>query len=243
MKRQWFRHKRTWILADAVIVAGIAYAYWPEISGFLGQLNWQDVHDAVRASGPWAPMLCIALNAAFTVLFLPTTLVCILIALLFGVTRGLPICLAGISLGMAASFLIARYLLRDWIERRIGHTKLFRKLEENMQRDGWKLVFFSRLLPINPYGFLNYACGLTRLPFGRYILVSTLGVIPNILALLWTTKAAGKLVRGQMDWRVLAILFAGAGLFAGLAWLPRLLRRKTHFVDLPASAEDEEEED
>ena len=182
MKKKWFRRKRVWLLADAAVGAGIAYAYWPEISGFLGQLNWQDVHDAVRASGPWAPMLCIALNAAFTVLFLPTTLVCILIALLFGVARGLPICLAGISLGMAASFLIARYLLRDWIERRIGHTKLFRTLEENMQRDGWKLVFFSRLLPINPYGFLNYAYGLTRLPFGRYILVSTLGVIPNVLA-------------------------------------------------------------
>ena len=243
MKRKWFRCKRTWILATAGIVAGLAYAHGPAISGFIGQLNWQDVHDAVRASGPWAPLLCIALNALFTVLFLPTTLVCILIALLFGVTWGLPICLAGISLGMAAAFLIARYLLRDWIERRIGHTKLYRRLEENMRRDGWKLVFFSRLLPINPYGFLNYAYGLTRLPFGRYILVSTVGVIPNVLALLWTAKAAGKLARGQMDWQVLAILFAGAGLFAALAWLPKLLRRKTHLVDLPVSAEDEEEED
>lgn len=243
MKRQWFRHKRTWILAAAGIVAGLAYAHGPAISGFIGQLNWQDVHDAVRASGPWAPLLCIALNALFTVLFLPTTLVCILIALLFGVTWGLPICLAGISLGMAAAFLIARYLLRDWIERRIGHTKLYRRLEENMRRDGWKLVFFSRLLPINPYGFLNYAYGLTRLPFGRYLLASTVGVIPNVLALLWTAKAAGKLARGQMDWQVLAILFAGAGLFAALAWLPKLLRRKTHLVDLPVSAEDEEEED
>ena len=243
MKRKWFRCKRTWILATAGIVAGLAYAHGPAISRFIGQLNWQDVHDAVRASGPWAPLLCIALNALFTVLFLPTTLVCILIALLFGVTWGLPICLAGISLGMAAAFLIARYLLRDWIERRIGHTKLYRRLEENMRRDGWKLVFFSRLLPINPYGFLNYAYGLTRLPFGRYILVSTVGVIPNVLALLWTAKAAGKLARGQMDWQVLAILFAGAGLFAALAWLPKLLRRKTHLVDLPVSAEDEEEED
>ena len=60
---------------------------------------------------------------------------------------------------------------------------------------------------------------------------------------LWTAKAAGKLARGQMDWQVLAILFAGAGLFAALAWLPKLLRRKTHLVDLPVSAEDEEEED
>lgn len=243
MKRVFPQRKRIWTLAALTVAAALAFVWRPEITVFLSRMEWKDVQAAVRASGPWAPLLCIALNALFTVLFLPTTLVCVLVALLFGITRGLPICLAGISLGMASSFLIARYLLRDWIERRIGHTKLYRRLEENMRRDGWKLVFFSRLLPINPYGFLNYAYGLTSLPFGRYILVSTVGVIPNVLALLWTAKAAGKLARGQMDWQVLAILFAGAGLFAALAWLPKLLRRKTHLVDLPISAEDEEEED
>ena len=242
MKKQGFRRKRVWLLAAALLAAGLALAFWHEISDFLGQLSWKDVQDAVRAAGPWAPLLCIALNAAFTVLFLPTTLVCVLVALLFGITKGLPICLAGLSLGMAGSFLIARYLARDWIERRIGHTKLFRRLEENMRSDGWQLVFFSRLLPINPFAFLNYAYGLTSLPFGRYLVVSTLGVIPNVLALLWTAKAAGKIARGQTDWHVLAILFAGAGLFAVLAWLPKLLRRRNRLGVLPDADEAEEDE-
>ena len=243
MKIKRFSLKRTGFLAGAILAAGIAYAFGPEISKFLARMDWQDIRDAVRASGPWAPLICIALNALFTVLFLPTTLVCVLVALLFGITRGIFICLAGISIGMAVAFLISRYLLRDWLERRIGHAKLYRRLEENMRREGWKLIFFSRLLPINPYGFLNYAYGLTSVPFWQYLVVSTLGVIPNVLALLWTAKAAGKLAQGQMDWHVLAILFAGAGLFAVLAWLPNLLRRKTHLVDLPAVSEDEEEED
>ncbi len=243
MNKKWFRRKRTWTLAAAALAAACAIFLWPGISDFLARFDWQDIHNAVRASGPWAPLLCILLNALFTVLILPTTLVCILVALLFGIARGLPICLAGLALGMASSFLLARYLLRDWLERRIGHTKLHRRLEENMRRDGWKLVFFSRLLPINPYSFLNYAYGLTRIPFWRYLIVSTLGIIPNVLALLWTAKAAGKLARGQMDWKVLAILFAGAGLFAVLAWLPNLLRRKTHLADLPSADEDDAEDD
>ena len=243
MSRNFFRRKRTWTLAAAAAAAALAFVYWPEISAFLDRFDWQDVHDAVRAAGPWGPVLCILLNALFTVLILPTTLVCILVALLFGITWGLPICLAGLALGMASSFLIARYLLRDWLERRIGHTKLYRRLEENMRREGWKLVFFSRLLPINPYSFLNYAYGLTRLPFWRYLVVSTLGIVPNVLALLWTAKAAGKLARGQMNWHVLAILFAGAGLFAILAWRPNLLRRKTRLADLPMGDEDEAEEE
>jgi hypothetical protein len=41
-----------------------------------------------------------------------------------------------------------------------------------------------------------------------------------------------------MDWRIVALLFAGAGLFAALAWLPRLVRRKMPEA-LPARGEDE----
>ena len=238
MRKNPLRRKRTWALAALAAAAAAAFVHGPAVRDFLARFDWRDVHDAVRASGPWAPALCILLNAAFTVLILPTTLVCILVALLFGVARGLPICLAGLSLGMATSFLIARYVARDWLERRIGHTKLYRRLEENMRRDGWKIVFFSRLLPVNPYSFLNYAYGLTNLPFGRYLVVSTLGVVPNVVALLWTAQAAGKLARGQMDWRVLAILFAGAGLFAVLAWLPRIVRRRMPGA-LPVPGEDE----
>ena len=236
MIRPFLQRKRTW--SAVALLAGAALAVWQRdtLAAAFAGVEWRDVQAAVRAAGPWAPLLCIALNALFTMLFLPTTLVCILVALLFGITRGLPICLAGLALGMAGSFFVARYLARDWIERRIGHTRLFRRLEENMRSEGWQLVFFTRLLPINPYGFLNYAYGLTRLSFGRYIAASTLGVIPNVLALLWTAKAAGKIARGQMDWHVLAILFAGAGLFAVLAWLPKFLRRRNRRGAVPAAA-------
>ena len=243
MSRSIFQRKRTWIAVALLIGAALAVWQRDALAAAFAELDWEDVQAAVRATGPWAPLLCIALNALFTMLFLPTTLVCVLVALLFGITRGLPICLAGLALGMAGSFCVARYLARDWIERRIGHTRLFRRLEENMRSEGWQLVFFTRLLPINPYGFLNYAYGLTRLSFGRYIVASTLGVVPNVLALMWTAKAAGKIARGQMDWHVLAILFAGAGLFAGLAWLPKLLRRRGRLAALPDADEPEADED
>ncbi len=239
MSRSLLQRKRTWVALAAVVAAALAVFYWPEISRLCARIHWADIDRAVRAAGPWAPLLCILLDAAFTVFSLPTTLVGILIALLFGVGWGLVICLAGLGLGMAATFLIARYLAREWLERRIGHTKLYRRLEENMRREGWKVVLFTRLLPINPFSVLNYAYGLTAIPFWQYLLASVIGVIPNVLALLWTARAAGQLARGQMDWRILIVLFAGAGLFAVLAWLPKLLRRKTPLADLPAPDEDD----
>ena len=200
-------------------------------------MGWEDIRDGVKASGPFAPLVCTLLYAIVTMLFLPTTLVGILVALLYGPWIGLPICLAGLALGMSGSFLVARHLARETLERRIGDTKLYRRLEENIQSEGWKIVLFSRLLPINPFCFLNYAYGLTGISFGRYLMASVIGIIPNTLALLWTTHAAGQLATGRIDARILIALFAGAALFAVLAWLPRLLRRKGH-RSLPQANDD-----
>jgi uncharacterized membrane protein YdjX (TVP38/TMEM64 family) len=221
-----YQRKRLWTGLAVAAAAALALLFRQDIVAVLSRIGWEDIRDGVLASGPWAPLVCVLLYALFTVCFLPTTLVGILVALLFGPWRGLPICLAGLCLGMGASFLITRYLLRDWIERRIGDTRLYRRIEEHISREGWKLVVVTRMLPINPFCFLNYAFGLTAIPFGRYLAASVIGVIPNTLALLWTTHAAGQLATGRMDGRIALLLFAGAALFAVLAWLPRLLRRR-----------------
>ena len=241
MKRRFYQRKRTWLIAAVLGIGFLTVLYWPEISACAGRCDWPHVRRFVQAAGPWGPALCILINALFTVLSLPTTLVCVLVALLYGVARGLPICLAGLGLGMAGSFLIARYFARDWLERRIGHTKLYARLAEGMRREGWQIIVFTRLLPVNPYSFLNYAYGLTEISFWRYLLASLAGITPNLLALLWTTAAAGELARGQLDWRILLVLFAGAGLFAVLAWLPKWLRRRPDFAALPVA--DEEADD
>ena len=242
MRKRLVQRKRFWGAAAAIAAAAIAaVVFWPELSALLHRADWRDVDHAVRASGAWAPWLCILLLAFATVFFLPTTLVAIFVGLRYGPWFGLPICLAGIGLGMGISFLLSRYLLHEWIERRIGDTKLYRRIEDHMRRDGWRLVLFSRLLPINPFAFLNYAYGLTRIPFWVFLAASVVGIVPNMLALLWTTHAAGQMAAGQMDWKILVLLFAGAALFAALAWLPRLLRRRMPEA-LPVPGEEEETE-
>lgn len=226
MTRPLHRRKRFWSALALLGAVAAAFFFRTELLAFCRAFGWQDIRSGVLAAGPWAPLLCVLLLAFVTVFFLPTTLVAILIALLYGPWLGLLLCLAGIGLGMSISFLLSRYLLHDWIEHRIGDTRLYRRIEEHMQRDGWRLVLFSRLLPINPFTFLNYAYGLTPIPFWTFLAASLAGIVPNLTALLWTTHAAGQMATGQMDGRLLLLLFAGAALFALIAWLPRLLRRK-----------------
>lgn len=226
MTRPLHTCKCLWLAAALLAAVAVLWVHHREIGAFLHGLHWADVQTAVERAGAWGPVVCILLLAGFTLLFLPTTLIVVAVALLFGVGKGLPICLAGFACGMGSAFLLARYFMRDWMEKRIGHTAFYRRMEENIQRDGWKLVVFSRVFPINPYPILNYAYGLSSIRFSTYIICSTIGVMPNLLAFLWTTHAAGEMATGHLDGRILLLLGAGALLFAVLAFLPRLLRKK-----------------
>lgn len=239
MTRPFYRRKRFWSAAVLVAAAALAFHFRAELVAYFRGVGWDNIHQAVLASGPLAPLVCILVLAFFTVFCLPTTLIVVLIGLLYGPWLGLLVSLAGLGIGIGISFLIARHWLHDWIERRLGDTKLYGYVADHMRREGWKTVLFTRLLPINPFALLNYVYGLTTVSFWAYLVASVVGIMPNILALLWTTHAAGQLATGQMDWRILILLFAGAGLFALLAWLPRLLRRKTQLGDLPAPDEPE----
>ncbi len=48
-----------------------------------------------------------------------------------------------------------------------------------MAKEGWKIVFLTRLSPIFPFNFQNYAYGLTKISFWHYTLASLVGMIPG----------------------------------------------------------------
>ena len=41
-----------------------------------------------------------------------------------------------------------------------------------MEREGWRVVAFVRLVPVFPFNLLNYALGLTRIPLVTFTLTS-----------------------------------------------------------------------
>lgn len=226
MGRPFYRRKRFWGALLTVVLLVFIYLYRAEIPGWLQRWHWADIQQSVRDTGPWAPLICILLLALFTVFFLPTTVIVVLAGLLYGVAVGALICLAGFVLGMSTAFLLARTLLHDRVRRRFGQHPLYLRIQGHIQRDGWKIIVFMRMLPVNPYPLLNYLFALCPISYPVFILSSTIGILPNLLVFLLTTHAAGEMASGKLDMRVAILLGCGALLFAFLAFLPRLLRRK-----------------
>ncbi len=175
----------------------------------------------VENAGTAGPIMFMMLYALATVLFLPGSVLTLAGGALFGPFWGTLWNLTGATAGAALAFLIARYLGADWATRRAGPR--LARLNDGVTREGWRFVAFVRLVPVFPFNLLNYALGLTRIPFVAYVLATWLFMLPGAIAYTWLGYAGREAVGGG-DGMIRNILIALA-LLATAAFLPRFVRK------------------
>jgi uncharacterized membrane protein YdjX (TVP38/TMEM64 family) len=166
-------------IAGVVIGGRRAGALVPEFAGWVNGL------------GPWGPLVFIAGYVVACVAFIPGSLLTLAAGALFGVAKGVAIVFVGASLGASAAFLIARYLARGAVERRVARNPKFAAIDRAIGREGRKIVLLLRLSPVFPFSLLNYGLGLTQVRFIDYLLAMA-GLLPGTLLYVYSGKLAGE---------------------------------------------------
>jgi len=150
----------------------------------------------VEGLGVWGPIVFILGYAVATVAFVPGSLLTLAAGAIFGLARGTLYTLLGATLGAACAFLVARYLARRAIERKIAGNARFAAIDKAVAGEGFKIVALLRLSPVFPFNLLNYALGLTRVRFLSYLAASA-AMLPGTLLYVYYGKvifeAAGTL--------------------------------------------------
>jgi uncharacterized membrane protein YdjX (TVP38/TMEM64 family)/rhodanese-related sulfurtransferase len=186
-----------------------------------GGFEAQTLERWVDAAGLAGPLVFVGLYAVATLLFLPGSLLTLAGGALFGPFWGTLVNLTGATLGAALAFPVARYLAGDWVQSRLGGR--MERLVRGVEAEGWRFVAFTRLVPLFPFNLLNYALGLTRIPFGQYLVATALCMFPGALAYTWLGYAGREAVAGGEGLvRTGSIALA---LLAALLFLPRLVAR------------------
>ncbi len=116
----------------------------------------------VEGLGFWGPVVFILGYAVATVAFIPGSLLTLAAGAIFGLVEGTIYTLIGATLGSSGAFLVARYLARRKIERKIAGNAKFAAIDRAVGREGFKIVALLRLSPAFPFSLLNYALGLTQ---------------------------------------------------------------------------------
>jgi pyruvate/2-oxoglutarate dehydrogenase complex dihydrolipoamide dehydrogenase (E3) component/uncharacterized membrane protein YdjX (TVP38/TMEM64 family) len=94
---------------------------------------------------------------------------------LFGFWWGLLLVSFASTLGATLAFLLARTLLRDWVQRRFGGY--LEPLNKGIEKDGVFYLFTLRLVPLFPFFLVNLVMGLTSLSTLSFYWVSQLGML------------------------------------------------------------------
>lgn len=144
--------------------------------------------------GSVAAIAYIALYIVASVAFLPGSILTLGAGVIFGIIWGSIYALIGASLGATAAFLIGRYLARDWVLKKIAGNEKFRAIDEAVSKEGFKIVFLTRLSPVFPFNLLNYAFGVTGVSLKDYVL-GFIGMIPGTIMYVYLGSLAGSVAK------------------------------------------------
>ncbi|OOY13922.1 pyridine nucleotide-disulfide oxidoreductase [Thioclava marina] len=177
-----------------------------------GLVDWRDAHPLALPIGFFVTYVVVtALSLPFAVWLT------LLGAALLGFWQGLVLISFASSFGALLAFLVARYLMRDWVRGRLGPR--LAKIEKGAARDGEFYLFSLRLIPVVPFFVINLAFGLTRMKAWKFYGVSQLGMLPGTAVYV----AAGAQL-GELD-SLSGIVSPGLlGAFAALAVFPWVAR-------------------
>jgi uncharacterized membrane protein YdjX (TVP38/TMEM64 family) len=211
------------LLIILALVSAVVIMQYSGLVRFATRENIEKISVFVQSTGAWGPAVYILFCIVASLLFCPG-IPLLLLAVPFGALRGTIYATIGLTLGSSASFLLARYTLRSFIEGYAKRNSMFRKIDEGVKREGWRMVMFTRLVPVFPYNIQNFAYGLTGIPLWIFAVVSSLCMLPAVAAYVF---AGGALISGQGDAKkTLGYLAIGGALFVLLSFLPRLIRKR-----------------
>lgn len=206
------------------LVAVVVVARLAGLSEYISLDGLGRLRDWIDGFGVAAPLVFIAIYAVATVAFLPGTPLSLLAGLVFGPVFGALWAVIGATIGATLAFLVGRYAARGLVEGWTANNERVKKLDEGVERQGWRMLLITRLVPVFPFNLQNYAYGITKIGLGTYVLLTAVCIIPGAAVY---TFAGGSLASAQQDLtRTFVYLGIAAVFFVAVSLVPGWIRRK-----------------
>ena len=170
-------------LALAVLIGG-ALA-WLLLGGSL-----DTVQQAVAASGPWAPLVYVALHVLLTLVPVSKNLLSAVAGALFGLVGGIALSWVASMVSAVVTFLIARRLGREAVAAMTGPR--IAKVEELLRRQGVLAVVGARLTPVLPFTGVTSGAGVSAITMRDFVLGTAVGILPGTVGYAALGASAGR---------------------------------------------------
>ncbi len=185
----------------------------------------REVLQSYYAAHPWGVIgLYFLLYVLVTAVSLPgATVMTLAGGALFGLWKGFIIISFASTIGATLAFLVARFVLRDWVQTRFGDR--LDAINRGIEKEGAFYLFTLRLVPIFPFFIINLVMGLTPMRTSTFYWVSQLGMVAGTLVYV---NAGTQLASLESPAGILSPGLIGS--FALLGVFPLLARRFVRFL-------------
>ena len=213
---------RARLVLPVVVVAALLGVAWHQ--------GYFDLDDPERLSAaahradriPWLAPIFVALFAMLAAAAVPISPLSYAAGALFGVVRGTVYVWIGALCGAAAGYYLARGMLAGPARRVFANHR--DRLERLRERQSFLSVLRIQLVPVIPFGPINYAAGIARVSFRTFIAATAVGVLPGSLAAVYVGDRLMAGVRGDPGHPFLVAAAVAIGLIV-VSFAPNLVRR------------------
>ncbi|MDB9447877.1 TVP38/TMEM64 family protein [Anabaena sp. CS-542/02] len=190
------------------------------VTGYLlGGINPDIIQSWLQAAGIWAPITYVAIYVVATILILPSTALNLTGGAIFGVGMGTLWTSIAAIIAAITAFIFARTVGHEMISQKLAGR--WQAIDAELRQGGISYIFAIRLMPIMPYGLVNFVAGLTSISFRDYLIGTALGTVPGILPFVLLGSSGLKAVRtGEILPLLTALLLIGM-LVGGSTWYRR----------------------
>jgi len=177
--------KRTGLIAVSIVVVGIVITISLTqvlVNLFVDYLNWFTENET------FGVVIFISLYIVFGIIALPASFHKYLAGVIYGFGPGIIIAWIGSMIGAIAPFFLGKKWMNPYARKTLENYPSLKGLEDEMTKQGVKVVALTRASLVIPYGVLNYAYGATKLKFKDFIIGNFAMIIPSIMYAWWGSQ-------------------------------------------------------
>ncbi len=184
----------------------------------LGGIDREQLQSWLEQMGIWAPIIYILLYTIGTLLILPSTPLNLTGGAIFNIWWGTLWTTVAAIIAAIVAFAFTRTVGRELVAKRLAGR--WEAIDAEMRQGGLFYMFAIRLLPIIPYGLVNFAAGLTSIRFQDYLVGTILGTLPGVLPFVMMGSGLQALSQGNILPLMCAFTLTGI-LVGGATWYRR----------------------
>lgn len=219
-----FKFKNGIVLLTIICIISIALPVY-----IVGGINPELIQKYLKSAGIWSPIIYVALYVVATLLILPSTALNLTGGAIFGPVLGTAWTSIGAILAAIVSFGFTRTVGRVAVAKRLAGR--WQAMDAEVRRGGLFYMFAIRLIPVMPYGLVNFAAGLTSITFKDYFFGTVLGTVPSVLPFVLLGSSGIKALKtGDIlpllgSLALTGILVAGSTLYRHRRRYPKKLKK------------------